>query len=320
MKVSTRDNFSKQTINQLKRRVSGFCSNPTCYVLTAEPCFTDSSKVIETGIAAHICAASPLGPRYDRNMTPAARKHIDNGIWLCSHCATKIDKEPESYPVDLLHEWKKEAELRIKKNSNSKLYTEQETEHKVHKALVQAMDFRNLANIETSFSTLAKAINTHFRTLDPRLDISYSFSNNASHFEINIDEKIEDPIFIDFTPNNSFEYKEKISNLFEHGEGFSCSIEKVTTTSDGLNQLFPQNLKDGILKVLSPYKKESTIEFTDDWGNILLSLDGITTCGRSSFSIFAQKYDELINLSAEKIYYSGISNSNNFNLSLNDIR
>lgn len=250
-------------------------------------------------------------------MTPAARKHIDNGIWLCSHCATKIDKEPESYPVDLLHEWKKEAELRIKKNSNSKLYTEQETEHKVHKALVQAMDFRNLANIETSFSTLAKAINTHFRTLDPRLDISYSFSNNASHFEINIDEKIEDPIFIDFTPNNSFEYKEKISNLFEHGEGFSCSIEKVTTTSDGLNQLFPQNLKDGILKVLSPYKKESTIEFTDDWGNILLSLDGITTCGRSSFSIFAQKYDELINLSAEKIYYSGISNSNNFNLSLN---
>ena len=38
------------------------------------------------------------------------RQHISNGIWLCAACATLIDKDEKSYPIELLQKWKTDAE------------------------------------------------------------------------------------------------------------------------------------------------------------------------------------------------------------------
>ena len=65
---------------------------------------------MNVGIAAHITAASPGGPRYCASMTTNERSSIDNGIWLCSNCSAMIDKDKKKYTVDLLHEWKRQAE------------------------------------------------------------------------------------------------------------------------------------------------------------------------------------------------------------------
>jgi hypothetical protein len=38
---------------------------------------------IDIGVAAHITAAAPNGPRYDPSLTSAQRRRHLNGIWLC---------------------------------------------------------------------------------------------------------------------------------------------------------------------------------------------------------------------------------------------
>lgn len=105
----SRDNFSEKVKATLRTRVAGLCSNPDCRKVTIGPNKLQN-KVTILGEAAHICAAAEGGPRYDPNMTSDKRKSIDNGIWLCNTCARIIDADERSYPVELLHKWKLQAE------------------------------------------------------------------------------------------------------------------------------------------------------------------------------------------------------------------
>ncbi|WP_373496149.1 hypothetical protein [Aquiflexum sp.] len=85
-----------------------------------------SDSFLKVGIAAHITAASPNGPRFDPNLTEAERTSIENGIWLCPNCSILIDKDPLSFPKTLLLEWKSESEkealqkLKGKKNEGTR--------------------------------------------------------------------------------------------------------------------------------------------------------------------------------------------------------
>jgi tetratricopeptide (TPR) repeat protein len=85
------------------------CSNPDCGVITIGPA-ADPEKTVNLGVAAHITAASPGGPRYDPTLLPSQRQSADNGLWLCQTCSALIDKDVPKYPVELLREWKLRAE------------------------------------------------------------------------------------------------------------------------------------------------------------------------------------------------------------------
>ncbi len=104
-----RDDFLKQTRDTLALRVGARCSNPLCRKLTTGP-RTESSFIVNIGVAAHITAASPGGPRYDASFSSERRQSVENGIWLCQNCAKLIDNDPTRYPVALLRGWKVEAE------------------------------------------------------------------------------------------------------------------------------------------------------------------------------------------------------------------
>lgn len=104
-----RDDFSAATIRILANRVNSICSNPTCRATTRGP-KTQSNAAVSVGKAAHITAASVNGPRYDASLTPEDRRHFDNGIWLCSLCADLIDSDPQRFTVELIREWKRNAE------------------------------------------------------------------------------------------------------------------------------------------------------------------------------------------------------------------
>lgn len=111
---NNRDNFFAKTILTLAQRVNSICSR--CFVGTTGPSF--DGKVINNGVAAHICAAAPGGPRYDPNMTKEERSSQDNGIWLCTSCSKIIDRDPKRYTVEMLKEMKKNAEERADKALN----------------------------------------------------------------------------------------------------------------------------------------------------------------------------------------------------------
>jgi hypothetical protein len=106
---SSRDDFSEKTIRILQERVANRCSNPCCRVFTSGP-NTKINKSTRIGVAAHITAASINGPRYDPELTVEQRKSIGNAIWLCQNCAKLIDSDINRFTVNVLIEWKKNAE------------------------------------------------------------------------------------------------------------------------------------------------------------------------------------------------------------------
>jgi hypothetical protein len=107
------DDFSDAVKKTLAGRVGHLCSNPQCRALTSGP-QEDPTKTVNVGVAAHITAASPGGPRYDSKLSAEERSGHENGIWLCQNCAKLIDNDPARFTVDLLRKWKSEGEAEAK--------------------------------------------------------------------------------------------------------------------------------------------------------------------------------------------------------------
>jgi DNA polymerase III delta prime subunit len=106
-----RDDFTKQTIADIAKGVGYRCSNPDC----ARPTVAANAAqdgIITIGVAAHICAASPGGPRFNAAQTPEARRGRDNGLWLCQNCGRLIDADPQKFAVEVLMRWKRDAQSR----------------------------------------------------------------------------------------------------------------------------------------------------------------------------------------------------------------
>ncbi len=115
MPVHQRHSFPPKVVAKVAERAAYICSNPRCNRVTIGPDAAAVHRSIKTGEAAHICAASPGGPRYDMSQTEAERRGIRNAIWLCATCADLIDKNGGlSYPPDHLRKWKRDHETLMK--------------------------------------------------------------------------------------------------------------------------------------------------------------------------------------------------------------
>ncbi len=104
-----RDNFTKDNRDRIAARVGYLCSAPACRVLTVGAT-EDGSSELRVGMAAHICAAAPGGPRYDAAMTSEERAATSNGIWLCYTHGKAVDSDPGHFTIEMLRKWKRDAE------------------------------------------------------------------------------------------------------------------------------------------------------------------------------------------------------------------
>ncbi len=108
-KTAMRDDFTEHTKRTLAHRAGYRCSNPKCGVSTAGP-GAGPDTTINLGVAAHITAASPGGPRYDPSIPPGKRRSLENGIWLCQNCAKLVDSDSAAFDRGTLERWKRLAE------------------------------------------------------------------------------------------------------------------------------------------------------------------------------------------------------------------
>jgi tetratricopeptide (TPR) repeat protein len=66
------------------------------------------------GVAAHITAAAPGGPRFDPNLSQAQRSGIGNAIWCCQSCGKLVDSDDPRFTKDMLLAWRGTAEERAR--------------------------------------------------------------------------------------------------------------------------------------------------------------------------------------------------------------
>lgn len=106
--LSNRDEFTLGTKRKLERRAGMRCTNPECRRQTHAPASTGEES-IQKGVASHIEAASPLGPRFREDMTREERRSEANGIWLCQDCSKVVDSKDSTFTVTELHDWKRRS-------------------------------------------------------------------------------------------------------------------------------------------------------------------------------------------------------------------
>lgn len=104
-----RDDFPEDVKRAVAARVGYRCSRPGCRALTTGP-QVDPSKALNVGVASHITAASPGGPRYDPALTSEERRHANNAIWLCQNCGKLVDNDQIRFTEGELRQWKQAAE------------------------------------------------------------------------------------------------------------------------------------------------------------------------------------------------------------------
>lgn len=94
-------------------RAGGLCS--ICQIKLSEDKKT-SNEAFPFGEQAHIVAEEEDGPRGKSILNVGQRNSYHNLILLCPTCHTKIDKTPEDYPIELLHQLKSQHELWFEKS------------------------------------------------------------------------------------------------------------------------------------------------------------------------------------------------------------
>jgi hypothetical protein len=105
-----RDDFPQTVKDLLAHRAGFICAFPGCGRLTVGPSEDRKSGLSMVGVAAHITAASPNGPRYDAAMSPAERSSELNGIWMCQTHGKLVDDNASRHTVAELHRWKSQHE------------------------------------------------------------------------------------------------------------------------------------------------------------------------------------------------------------------
>ena len=108
-----RTEFSAAVKKAIAERSGYRCTFPGCNLPTVGPGGSDS-ETVSTGVAAHICSASPGGPRGQAEIPPSAIGDVANGIWVCASHSRLIDaNRGTEFPASLLRIYKAEHESRI---------------------------------------------------------------------------------------------------------------------------------------------------------------------------------------------------------------
>ncbi|NDL64249.1 hypothetical protein [Acerihabitans arboris] len=110
MAKTNRDEFLKPIRQALAARAGHKCSFAGCDCPTSGPSEESDESSTSIGVAAHIHAAAPGGPRYLESMTAGQRKSINNGIWLCANHSIEIDRDATRYSADELKRMKIQRE------------------------------------------------------------------------------------------------------------------------------------------------------------------------------------------------------------------
>ena len=104
--------YSQKTLKILFGLSGNQCAHPECTNPLIEPATEKSNDLVITQIC-HIYAISAAGPRGKIGLTEQELNSLENLILLCPNHHTVVDGQHESYPADMLREWKRRHESKM---------------------------------------------------------------------------------------------------------------------------------------------------------------------------------------------------------------
>lgn len=121
MPKSNRDNFTPATKRALALRANYKCSYPGCGRPTSGASDESPDAHVSIGVAAHIHAAAPGGPRYASKMPPEARAAVTNGVWLCQTHSRLVDADRVRFTATKLAQMRIDHEARVRAEMDGSL-------------------------------------------------------------------------------------------------------------------------------------------------------------------------------------------------------
>ena len=107
-------NYSDKTLKHLGILSGNQCAHPQCTRTLIEPA-TEKSQALVTGQICHIYPISKDGPRGKSGLDQKELNSQENLIFLCRDHHAVVDGQHESYPVEMLKEWKQKHEQKMKR-------------------------------------------------------------------------------------------------------------------------------------------------------------------------------------------------------------
>lgn len=107
-------NYSKKTLKILFALSGNQCAHPECKNTLIEPA-ADQSDALVTAHICHIYAISEDGPRGKLGLTENELNSSENLILLCRNHHAIVDGQHETYPANMLKEWKRTHESEMQK-------------------------------------------------------------------------------------------------------------------------------------------------------------------------------------------------------------
>ena len=97
--------ISQRTQNLLCLLNGNQCAHPTCSASLISPA-TDNSPMAFVGEMCHIYANSAKGPRGKIDLSDKEKNSPENLILLCRNHHVLVDRQYETFPAELLKQWK----------------------------------------------------------------------------------------------------------------------------------------------------------------------------------------------------------------------
>lgn len=112
--------YSHKTLKVLFALSGNQCAHPDCTNTLIEPA-TEESDALVTAHICHLYAISEDGPRGKSGLTKKELNSPENLILLCRNHHAVVDGQHETYPADMLKEWKQTHESETQKRHSADL-------------------------------------------------------------------------------------------------------------------------------------------------------------------------------------------------------
>jgi len=230
-------------------------------------------------------------------MSPGARMSIENAIWLCSICATKIDRDVDRYPPQLLRDWKAGAEAQ----AIDELGKRQPAASDARDQLNMALTGLPVAFAPSAIANVHVASQLALQKLDPRFRVETSYKEKTTTVTLHALEQI--PMSFQIGPTAADSWRQQLQGLAEHGSVASLSSADVSLSGSPLLQevMASYGPKGGRI-VLAPHTKPAIVKLSlvNENTKQVISQDdvqGELAGGRKSFTFKGKTFGDLLSVS-----------------------